>query len=202
MMFYDAGAYDNFFRGSIFWSFLETLKAIPEVEFSEFRSFITGITPLAVADASGYNVAYNVSLSPSFGDIVGFSETDISDTLAKYLQLEPDELTRPQDVMCSYCDGYLFPGSMQKLYNSTLVAYFLNKFFMKPGFRDKILKSTFKPGDMIDENTRLSEGALNLISKVRSSSEIIFKLTNKQVGGTVRMLQKYFTPHELLHPPG
>ena len=124
MMFYDAGAYDNFFRGesgnpysSIFRSFLQTLKAIAErVKFYEFRSFITGITPLAVADASGYNVAYNVSLSPSFGDIVGFSETDISDTLAEYLQLEPDELTRVQDVMRSYYDGYLFPNSTQKLY--------------------------------------------------------------------------------------
>ena len=72
---------------------------------------------------------------------------------------------------------------------------------MEPGFRDKILKSTFKPGDLIDENTRLSEGALNQISKVRSSSEIIFKLTNKQVGVTVSMLHKYFTLHELLHPP-
>ena len=209
IMFYNPGAYDKFFRGesgdphsSVFRSFLVTLKKIPEqVEFSAFRSFITGITPLAVADASGYNVAYNVSLSPSFGDIVGFSETDISDALAKYLQLQPDELTRVQDVMRSYYDGYLFPGSMQKLYNSTLVAYFLNKFFMELGFRDKILKSTFKPGDLIDENTRLSEGALNLISKVRSSSEIIFKLTNKQVGATVSMLHKYFTLHELLHPP-
>ena len=78
--------------------------------------------------ASGYDrletIAHmDVSESGQLNDIDG-----IIDTLAKYLQLEPDELTRVQDVMRSYYDGYLFPGSTQKLYNSTLVAYFLNSF--------------------------------------------------------------------------
>ena len=41
-------------------SFLATLKAIPTCfEFSDFRSFITGIMPLNFADCSGYNVSEN-----------------------------------------------------------------------------------------------------------------------------------------------
>ena len=45
-------------------SFLETLKVIGGMSM-RMRSFITGITPLAFAEASGYNVAQNLTHTPS-----------------------------------------------------------------------------------------------------------------------------------------
>jgi hypothetical protein len=143
---------------SLLRSFLTQLKSIPNtVAFSEFRTFITGITPLVLADASGYNVAYNISLDRRFGDMIGFYESDISETLHKYLQLNEQEQTRVLDIMRSHYDGYLFPGSTKRLYNSTLASFFLHEMIMKPEFKDVILNSKFDPECLMDTNTKISD---------------------------------------------
>jgi len=124
-LLFDSHAYDKIIKRRsgdptylIFRSVLQTLDTISGcADLSEFRSFITGILPLASLDISGY-VASNVSLRPAFGDIVGFSENDITDALTKYLNLTTEQQKHVIDVMRSYFDGYLFPGSKQSLYNS------------------------------------------------------------------------------------
>jgi hypothetical protein len=108
-------AYNKIIKGksgeagsSLLRSFLTQMKSIPNiVAFSKFRTFITGITPLVLADASGYNVAYNISLDSCFGDMIGFHESDINEALRKYLQLDKQEQTRVLDIMRSHYDGYL-----------------------------------------------------------------------------------------------
>ncbi len=85
-------------------SFLETLKGV--VGLSQYRTLITGITPLVLADASGYNVAqYNDCL---ISGICGMSEIDVVEGLQK--ALGHSEMTQDVvdlfDVMKSYYDGY------------------------------------------------------------------------------------------------
>ena len=57
-------------------SFFETLKSISS-ESLNFRSFTVGITPLTLADASGVNFMKDVSLDENYGNIVGFTQSDI-----------------------------------------------------------------------------------------------------------------------------
>ena len=56
---------------SVLRSFLGTLKSIGGSQ--EMRSFITGIMPLALADASGYNVAKNITQNAQHGSWLAFA---------------------------------------------------------------------------------------------------------------------------------
>lgn len=58
-------------------SFLQTIKSCGKIHPS-LRVFMTGITPITLADASGINFIKDISLDAKFGDILGFSQIDIA----------------------------------------------------------------------------------------------------------------------------
>ena len=206
LLFDDPQIYDKVVRGqsgdptSALSSFLTTLKAIPNrLSFSKFRSFITGIMPLNFADCSGYNVSQNITLHEDVGDLVGLKRNDIKAAIDQYLPLEPHQRTRVLHVMQSYYDGYYFPGCKEALFNST---HFLKKMFdPDPAFRNYILTSrSINPDDLQDPNTKVSDKVMSVISKVPSSADIVYRLSNEQVKVSVMKIHKSFNLQPL-HPP-
>ena len=63
-------ANDDPFSSSIRGSF-ESIKAISALV--KYRSVVTGIKPIALADSSGTNIWANISLQSNFGGCFGFS---------------------------------------------------------------------------------------------------------------------------------
>ncbi|MDR1766579.1 MAG: AAA family ATPase, partial [Lachnospiraceae bacterium] len=88
------------------------------------RVYITGVTPITLdALASGFNYVINRSLDPRLSDIIGFTEDEVS-CMVDYYGID----ALHKDALREYYDGYLFnnaPGSHNKVYNSTLVFYYL-----------------------------------------------------------------------------
>eukprot|EP01129_Flabellula_baltica_P006181 TRINITY_DN2288_c0_g1_i1.p1 TRINITY_DN2288_c0_g1~~TRINITY_DN2288_c0_g1_i1.p1 ORF type:complete len:413 (+),score=77.36 TRINITY_DN2288_c0_g1_i1:736-1974(+) len=117
-------------------SFLEALKSTPRNNIGEFRTFITGISPIALSDASGYNVAKNISLAPAFSDILGFQKGHLVDPIEKLIPEKRDEVL---DLMESFYDGYIMYGSNTSLFSPTLSLYFLQG-LQEPLFRERVLK--------------------------------------------------------------
>jgi hypothetical protein len=89
------------------------------------RSFITGIMPLALADASGYNVAKNITHDPRFASLVGFRKRDLERGLALIPHLNATQRDGALQLMRKYYNGYWFAGGTEPLYNSTQSLFFL-----------------------------------------------------------------------------
>ncbi len=120
------------------------------------RLFITGVSPMVMADVtSGMNIAENVYLYPELNTLCGFTEDDVEKLLGQ-LQSEAaaggGATAPPQPswtvadaraMMSDWYNGYRFAlGAEEKVYNPTLVLYFL-----------KYLKRTSAPPrQMLDSN--------------------------------------------------
>jgi hypothetical protein len=97
---------------SVLRSFLQTLKSIGGGQ--EMRSFITGIMPLALADASGYNVAVNLTHDPWFASLVGFRERDLERGLALIPHLNTAQREGALALMHKHYNGYVFYRAMSR----------------------------------------------------------------------------------------
>jgi len=127
-------------------SLFETIK---ELSQSNCRSITTGITPIAMADASGWNICKNISLDSRFGGMCGFTRGQVYHGLHRvkegiarfeHIQLSSADLDNIRGIMTRYYNGYLFPGCSEKLYNSQMVLWFLDRLLNnKEGMRDMLL---------------------------------------------------------------
>jgi len=153
-------------------SFYETLKSIHGLR--GYRTISMGLTPISLADASGANYMKNISHKRSFGDMVGFTQSDLRRALSdiNIIDARADTLL---DVMTRFYNGYRFFGSSQPLYNSTLCLYFLEQLTI-PEDLDKILRFASTPSPspaetadftnmIMDNNVQISENVLHLISR-------------------------------------
>ena len=137
-------------------SFFETLKTLART--GQVRSFATGLTPIALADASGANDRVNISIKPHFADMCGFTEADIKRGLSLIDHLLDEERDRALVMMREYYNGYLFKGGTP-LYNSTLSLYFLDKLVMEPGLVNELEKisDVKRLRAMVDDNVSVSQ---------------------------------------------
>ena len=108
-------------------TFFETLKKIGGKGGVQLRSLITGITPIALADASGYNVAKSLTHEEEFGSLVGFARNDLVRALEQIADLTADDRERALVQMQNYYNGYRFDGCRELLYNPTLSLFFLDR---------------------------------------------------------------------------
>ena len=83
----DVGVYESIVAGtsgqalsSPIRSFFETLKVL--AKDGTFRSFTTGIAPIALADASGANHMWSLTHEPDFADVCGLKRADVEEALA------------------------------------------------------------------------------------------------------------------------
>lgn len=150
---------DGFIR-----SFFNVVKAATSnADAAVDRLFITGVSPVTMDDVtSGFNIGINISMSPLFNGIIGFSTEEVREMLAYY----KDEDALPADVtveelietMRPWYDNYCF--SLRKLddhmFNSDMALYFLNSY----------LQLQLPPETMIDSNIRTDYNKLRHLVQI------------------------------------
>ena len=115
------------------------------------RIFMTGVSPVTLDDlTSGFNIGWNISTSPFFNGMLGFSEEDVRAMLRYYQEagkLQGDVEDMIQEMKPWY-DNYCFAKESlkrdPKMFNCDMVLYYL---------RNRIQLGE-SPEQMIDPNTK------------------------------------------------
>ena len=121
--------------------------------------FCTGVLPVTMDDlTSGYNIAEILTLESDFINMLGFTHAEAD----AYLRYVLDKYTGSQErydeiwklIVNNYV-GYRFSPKGEKLFNATILTYFLKKFAVNKGE---------VPEEMIDENLRTDIGWLRRLT--------------------------------------
>jgi hypothetical protein len=104
------------------------------------RIFITGVSPVTVDSlTSGFNISKNISLSPTFHQMVGFDESEVKAILA-VLEVPTAEIAPTLEDLRLWYNGYLFAHrAKQKLYNPNMVLYFAEAYKETQNYPDSML---------------------------------------------------------------
>lgn len=153
-------------------SFLRTFFKVIKAGIGEgsIRTcFCTGVLPVTMDDlTSGYNIAEILTLENDFINMLGFTyaETDV------YLRYVLDKYTGSQErydeiwqLIVNNYDGYRFSPRGEKLFNATILTYFLKKFAVNKGE---------VPEELVDENLRTDVGWLRRLTlSLENSKEML-----------------------------
>ncbi|MCP4217471.1 MAG: AAA family ATPase, partial [bacterium] len=149
-------AYLDLTRGEGFFrSFFNVLKsAATGLDSPVKRLFITGVSPVTLDDVtSGFNIGKNASLNPALNKMLGFTRDDVLEMLEYYKVTETIKLptTDILDLMTHWYGNYVFSQYRdEKLYNSDMVLYFIDRCLALENF----------PDNLIDRNVRIDYGKL------------------------------------------
>jgi Predicted AAA-ATPase/PD-(D/E)XK nuclease superfamily len=107
------------------------------------RILMTGVSPITVDSlTSGFNIATNISLAPTFHQMVGFDEKEVEGILAG-VEMPSEDIPATLNDMRLWYDGYRFSPDVPKhLYNPNMVLYFANAYKTTHAY----------PRDMLDPN--------------------------------------------------
>jgi len=149
---------DSFLR-----AFFKVIKAGME-DRSIGRAFITGVLPITIDDlTSGFNIAQIVTLEPSLLAMLGFTQAEVDDYLnVVFAEYGLAEEIKPQvrNIVRDFYNGYAFTPTMpERVYNSTVITYFLDKIVRYEGA---------VPQDLIDDNLRVD---VNWMKRLASGTE-------------------------------
>jgi hypothetical protein len=120
--------------------FYETLKDGTKTVVDKI--FITGITPIMLDDVtSGFNMANNLSNDIRYSEILGFTEEEV-EFLIDECGVEREKITVDRKFLYN---GYAFhENAKEKLYNSAMMLYFLNKVQIIDGEIDELIDLNLK----------------------------------------------------------
>jgi len=121
------------------------------------RMFITGVSPVTMDDVtSGFNLGDNISISPAFNTILGFTEADVNAILDYYISVGELKLEKETalQTMRKWYNNYQFSEACENpVFNTDAILY-----FMKEAIRDKKI-----PSHLIDDNLRMDYGKLQYL---------------------------------------
>ncbi|MBP7563450.1 MAG: AAA family ATPase [Candidatus Cloacimonetes bacterium] len=145
-------------QAGYFKQFFTNLKLLTSGSGSGLaRLFITGVSPVTMDDVtSGFNLGDNISISPAFNTILGFTEADVNAILDYYasvgvLQVDKEEALQ---TMRKWYNNYQFSEACESpVYNTDAILY-----FVKEAIRDKKI-----PSQLIDDNLRMDYGKLQYL---------------------------------------
>ncbi len=193
-------AYHEFTHGEGFFrSFFTTLKAGAGRGGID-RLFMTGVSPITLDDVtSGFNIADNISVDPTFSDMVGFTEAEVRHLLETYsnLGIFNQDLDAALDTMRTWYDGYRFgKRAPETVYNTDMVLYYLKE----------SIPNRPTPDYLIDENVRVDYGKLRhliLVSRQRpkrlnGNFDILRNIVGE--GRAVAEIRKSFPLERLAEP--
>lgn len=127
-------------RNGFVRKFYETLKEYTAQGVID-RIFITGVTPLTLdAMTSGFNIVMNVSDYKELHGMLGFKEDEVK-TILQSLGLPQEKLITK---LRFYYNGYRFFEGQEKLYNPSLVLYYLARY----------IANNEEPLELVDENMK------------------------------------------------
>ncbi len=157
------------------------------------RVFITGVSPIVMADmSSGYNVAKNIYLEPEFNALCGFTEGEVNTVLhqvAQHCGLDAAQAAEAMDIMRTFYNGYCFSvDQIERLYNPTLVIYFLETF----------QKRCHAPDEMLDSNLAMDRTRIIYISQLSGAEQLVETALREQPPLSVPTLAYRFGVAEML----
>ncbi|MGK5091773.1 AAA family ATPase [Deltaproteobacteria bacterium TL4] len=118
------------------------------------RLYVTGVSPITMDDVtSGFNIGKNLSLSPVFREMVGFTYEEVQTMLEYYHKkgVFLQNIDESMALMSEWYNGYCFGDeSKPSVYNTDMVLYFV---------QDSI-QTGKKPRELIDQNIRIDYGKL------------------------------------------
>ena len=155
-------------------SFFETIKMMTNI-----RSFTVGISPIALADASGAN--FIADISAYAGDVVGFTDADVRSALTSIFGDKCKEIDSLMKLIQRFYNGYRFgrkgiAALTLPLYHTQLCIYFFRELCCSSDFRHKAFAGTVTVSDMTDHNTKVSENVINLLIRQSEFAGLISKL--------------------------
>ncbi|CAA6827306.1 MAG: Conserved protein, partial [uncultured Sulfurovum sp.] len=133
-------------KGGFVRSFYEVLKTATG-QGTVQKMFITGVTPITLDSlSSGFNIVSNISNAEQFNALAGFTQEEVNYALKNSIYKVCSNIDQEQLLtkIKAWYNGYLFNmNANERIYNATLVNYFISKYDMK---RCKI------PSKMLDSN--------------------------------------------------
>ena len=120
--------------------FYETLKDNTDTVIDTI--FITGITPIMLDDVtSGFNILNNLSNDVRYNEILGFTEEEV-EFLINECGVDRTKITVDRKFLYN---GYLFHQTAEnKLYNSAMILYFLEKIRISNGILENVIDLNLK----------------------------------------------------------
>ena len=161
-------------KGGFLRSFYEVLKT---ATFSGVvqKMFITGVTPITLDSlSSGFNIVSNISNDEAFNAMAGFTQKEIEYSLDNsiFLQCNIEDKVALLRKMKQWYNGYMFNlEAKERIYNSTMVNYFLSKYDYK---RCKF------PQKMLDSNVASDYKAIMRLFTI-GDSEQNYKILNQLI---------------------
>ncbi|MDW8301576.1 MAG: AAA family ATPase [Bacteroidia bacterium] len=125
--------------------FYEVIKAATQQGVVD-RVFITGVSPLTLdALTSGFNILTDLTHSPEFDTMLGFTENEVKELVRLTLQ-DPSREDEVLQEMREWYNGYKFSiHSRESIYNSDMVLYYLKAFSTTQKAPDNLLDINIAP---------------------------------------------------------
>jgi hypothetical protein len=161
-------------KGGFVRSFYEVLKTAT-LSGTVQKMFITGVTPITLDSlSSGFNIVSNISHEESFNALAGFTQSEVSHSLEQSIFSQCKDINKEELLakIQKWYNGYLFNIEAQtRVYNSTLVNYFISKYDYK---RCKM------PKKMLDSNVASDYKAIIKLFNI-GDSEQNFKILEELI---------------------
>ena len=157
-------------RGGVVRSFYEVIKEKSELG-TIGRFFITGVMSVSLDSmTSGFNVATNITTEEDFADMMGFTSNEVKSILKSTFNNSKDqkigltdlEQEEVYEIWKQNYNGYLFSeDSDAKVFNSTLIMYYLQKYIEKKKH----------PKSLVDPNLNQSGTTIKNLVELKNKNE-------------------------------
>jgi len=165
-------------KGGFVRSFYEVLKTATYSGVVK-KMFITGVTPITLDSlSSGFNIVKHITYREAFNGLAGFTENEVMESLEASIFQRCKDIDKNQllDKLKTWYNGYLFNfEANEKIYNATLVNYFITEYDMK---RCKM------PTKMLDSNVASDYRAIMKLFNIgdrEKNNQILQKLIENNV---------------------
>ena len=147
------------------------------------RIFITGVAPITLDSlTSGFNIGLDITQDRYFNEMMGFTNSELLQMIED-LEITKEEQKEILPIMKENYDGYRFSlKANEKIYNSNMCLYFLNKYVRFKEIPDQLIDVNIasdysKLGSMLD--LCKGEEREKIIEKTVSEEGIIGEITAK-----------------------
>ena len=173
-------------RGGFVRSFYEIIKEKSELGIID-RFFITGVMSLTLDSmTSGFNIATNITTRKNYAAMMGFTSDEVknilglpfseSNKMERQLILTFAEQEEIFNVFRENYNGYLFSKrSNTKIFNSTLIMYYLSSYLEDKEAPESLLDSNLNQSSATIENIvglKTPERNIKLIQEIIDEKEI------------------------------
>ena len=102
------------------------------------RIFITGICPITLDSmTTGFNISIDITTDIRFNSMIGLTHNEVREMLKEMDKEKQEEIF---DLMIKNYDGYMFSKkSSERVFNATLVMYFLKNYYDLKEIPDQLL---------------------------------------------------------------